>query len=290
MGFGMISYVARAYRWALLLEPLGYQVTTFRSFVALMIGYFANLLVPRMGEITRCGILKKTDNVELTSSFGTVVAERTIDLICLFVVIFLGFIIEFKVLSKVLTDNFQDKILLLWNNKLLITLLIVVLLSLAIIGFFLFKKYKYQIYRNPLMLKFRSLIRSLLDGFLSVRKLKTPFLFWISTLVIWVMYFLMTYEVFFAFEPTMHLGVKAGIIILIVGGLGMATPVQGGVGAFHLFVSGALIMYGISESNGEFFAFVLHTSQFLFMIVAGGISFFISLALSNKNKLNGNQG
>ena len=100
----------------------------------------------------------------------------------------------------------------------------------------------------------------------------------------------MTYVVFLSFGPTMHLGIKAGILVLILGGLGMATPVQGGVGAFHLFVSSVLLLYGISESNGEFFAFVLHTSQFLLMLVVGGISFIVSLVISKKNLANVNKG
>ncbi len=284
--FGIFSYIFRAFRWALLFEALDIRISTFRSLVALMIGYFANLLVPRMGEISRCGVLKKTDNVEFTTSLGTVVAERTIDVFCLFAVILIGLGVEFRILSQALFSNFGEKISSLFDNRILIAVLIVVFLLLSAVGFILFRKYRHRFYRNPLLIKFRSLFRSLLDGFLSVRKLKRPLLFWISTLLIWMMYFLMTYVVFFSFEPTQNLGIKAGILVLILGGLGMATPVQGGVGPFHLFVSSVLLLYGISEKNAEFFALILHGSQFVLILVSGGMSFFVSLVLPKRNVKN----
>ena len=102
----LISHLLRGYRWKLLLNPIGYKVNTFRAFIAVMVGYFANLLLPRMGEVTRCAILKKTDKVAIPASLGTVISERILDLILLLVLIFFTIIIEFKVLKDFLIESF----------------------------------------------------------------------------------------------------------------------------------------------------------------------------------------
>ncbi len=283
---GLISYWLRAYRWSLLFEPVGFQIGSFRSFISLMVGYFANLLVPRMGEVTRCIILKKTDKVDLPVSIGTVVAERVIDMICLLIIIFFGFAIEFDKLKATLFPQVFEKVKVFQHYYLILTVGIVLAIFLLFLFIYLFKKYYYKIHRYSLYIKFRAVVREILDGFLAVRRLKRPYLFWFSTVGIWILYFYMSYVVFFSFEPTADLSIYAGILVLIMGGLGMATPVQAGVGAFHLFVSSVLFLYGVSEDDGKFFAFVLHTSQFLFVVVVGGISFIISLSLSKNEKDN----
>jgi len=287
--FGLISYWVRAYRWRLIFEPIGYEIRTFNSFISLMVGYFANLLVPRMGEISRCVILKKTDSIDLPSSLGTVVAERVIDMLCLLSVILLGFIIEFDKLNKTLISHITNKLRLAEHNYIFVLLGIILLLVFFVSFIFWYRKNYYKIKHNVFYLKFRSIVRDILDGILAVRKIKKPYLFWFSTVLIWVLYFFMSYFAFFSFPPTENLGIKAGILVLIMGGLGMATPVQGGVGAFHLFVSSVLLLYGVNSADGKFFAFVLHESQFLLVVVVGGISFILSLILSTKKEVDVNK-
>lgn len=282
---GLVSYYIRAFRWNVLLEPLDYQLKTSRTFLAIMIGYFANLLVPRMGEITRCMALKRTDNVDFANSFGSVVTERVLDMLILLLVLFLGLVLEFEKLVNVLKAPFSKNLQTTGYLPVIIIIGVIALAVLLVI-LYLYKKNQQKLRHNKMFLKLRSLFRDILNGFFSIRKLKRPWSFWISTALIWVLYFFMTYIVFLAFVPTMHLGVKAGILVLIMGGIGMATPVQGGVGSFHLLVSGILLLYGIAEKDGEFFAFVLHTSQFLSVLVTGGISFLISLSLPKRNARN----
>lgn len=274
------SHYLRAYRWNLLIEPLGYKhLKTWRTFLAVMVGYFANLFVPRMGEITRCGILKKTDDVAITSSFGTVVAERVLDLLILILMILFGFLVQFNKLSDFMKTHFLGNYETIRHFAIIG---IVILIVTGILLLLIMRIFREQIRRNPLILKIRTFIRELAEGLLSIRQIKSKWGFWMSTILIWLFYYLMAYIVFFAVPETSTLSPMAGLSVLIMGGLAMSTPVQGGFGAYHMFVSSILVLYGIAPEDGKFFAFLLHTSQFMTVLVVGGISFVISLLLTRK--------
>lgn len=285
IALSVISHLARAYRWNLLLEPLGYKLKTFRTFLAVMVGYFANLLVPRMGEVTRCGVLKRMEDIPMTASIGTVVAERVLDFFVLMFLVLFTFIIEFNRLNQFLIGFFNQKAAQAGQNIFQLYILAGIAAFVVVALFLLARIYKEQIKRNPLYLKIRSFLREMVEGLTSIKRINNKGAFWSSTVVIWLMYFLMSYVVFFALDSTSGLGFLAGLSILIMGGLGMAAPVQGGIGTFHAMVSGVLILYGISEENGVLFAFILHISQTIAVVFMGGISFLITLFIS-RNKSN----
>lgn len=280
---GLLSYYLRAFRWTLLLKPVGYKLATPRAFMALMVGYFANLLLPRMGEVSRCLVLKKTDNVEVSTSLGSVVAERSVDMATLLLVMAAGVFIEYDKLGNLLISTLQKQYSGLVIEPNFLLLLAVGLVFCVVLAFLLFIYLKRRFQRHFFFIKIRKVIREIIEGVMSLKKLDQPLGFWASTVAIWLLYFFMSYVVFFSFPPTMGLGVRAGISVLIMGGLGMATPVQGGVGPFHLFVSGVLLLYGIGREDGVFFAFLIHTSQFLIMLVVGIVSFIASLIVSKRN-------
>lgn len=280
----IISHVIRAYRWNLLLNPLGYtHLTTFRTFLAVMIGYFVNLLAPRAGEITRCSIMKKNDNVNMSVSLGSVVAERIVDLMGLIVVIFLGLSLQFDRLSGFMIDFIEQKSGSMQLNSLAIQIIIafgvVIVLVLVVLWWF-----RARIKRLPIYFKLRSFMVELIEGFTSVLKLQQKRNFWIATLFIWIFYFAMAYVVVFSIPSTSHLGLLAGLAILIMGGLAMSAPVQGGFGTYHLFVSTILVLYGVGQDDGLFFATLLHTSQTISIIFFGGLSFIIIFRVK-KNKI-----
>jgi uncharacterized protein (TIRG00374 family) len=279
----LFSHYLRAYRWNLLLEPLGYDhLKSYRTFIAVMVGYFANNLVPRLGEVTRCGILKKNDNVAMTSAFGSVVAERALDLIILVILAIFTFFIEFDKLNMFVYEKFEENI----PDSSSLTIIFVILAFTGIllfIGLFiLFRKFRHQLHQNAIYLKIRQFIKELMEGFLSIRKVKSPTSFWLSTFGIWLLYYLMLIVVFYAFPPTSGLTYLAGLTLLIMSGLGMSAPVQGGIGVFHILVSSVLVLYGISAEDGKVFALVAHTTQFLTIMVFGGISFVISVFMKKK--------
>lgn len=246
-------------------------------------GYLANLIVPRMGEITRCGVLKKTDEVPMTVSIGTVVAERIIDFFTLILLVIIGFIIEFEKLNEFLSGFFYERAALVGENLFSLYLLAGLGLALLLIMFLLIRIFRYKIQRQPLFLKMRSFLREMISGLTSIRRINQKGAFWFSTFVIWTMYFLMSYVVVFALDSTSSLGLGAGIALLIMGGLGMAAPVQGGIGTYHAMVTAALVLYGIGEADGQVFAFLLHTSQTLTVIFVGSISLIISIIIQKKS-------
>ena len=278
----VISHVLRAYRWNLLLSPMGYSLSTFRTFLAVMIGYLANLIAPRLGEITRCGALKRTDDVNISASFGTVIAERIFDFLGLLVIILLGLILESDRLMGFFVDfanNTMGKLTLTPERLMILSMLgAVIIIILSGLWYF-----RVRIKRTPLYFKIRSFLREMTEGFTSVLKLKNKTGFWFSTVMIWVLYYSMAYVIVFATTSTENLGLMAGLSILIMGGLGMSAPVQGGFGTYHIFVGSVLVLYGVEEMDGYFFATLIHTSQTLSVLFFGALSFIISIFI-NKNK------
>lgn len=281
----IISHLFRAFRWNILLKPAGYAPTLFRTFWAVMVGYLANLVVPRMGEVTRCGVLRKTDEVPMTVSLGTVVAERIIDFLTLMVLVVVGFVIEFERLNEFLTGFIYDRAALVGDNLFSLYIIAGIAVAILLVVFIIVRIFRKKIQKHPFFLKMKSFIREMISGITSIRRINQKGAFWFSTFVIWLMYFLMSYVVIFALESTSSLGLGAGIALLIMGGLGMAAPVQGGIGTFHALVAAVLVLYGINEADGQVFAFILHTSQTISVIFVGSISLIISLVIrKQRNK------
>ncbi|MGK7395185.1 MAG: lysylphosphatidylglycerol synthase transmembrane domain-containing protein [Candidatus Cyclobacteriaceae bacterium M3_2C_046] len=281
--FALIAHILRAYRWNLLLKPIGYRLNLFRTFLAVMVGYFANLLVPRMGEVTRCGILKKTDDVAMTSSLGTVVAERIIDFLVLLLIVAAAFVVEFDLLNDYFTGFFEDKLALIGRNLLLVYIVAGLGGAGLITAFLVLRHHKERIKKNKIFIKVRGFLRELVEGLTSIRRVDHMIGFILSTIMIWILYYAMSYVVVFALPETSSLSLLAGLSILAMGSLGMAAPVQGGIGAYHAFVASVLVLYGIDKEDGVLFATLLHTSQVAMVIIVGGISFLISLIIKKKS-------
>lgn len=278
MALSILSHLLRAYRWNLTLEPLGYQLTTFRTFLSLMVGYLANLAFPRLGEVTRCGMLKKSDNVPMSVGIGSVITERLLDFIVLLSLIALDFIIEFEMIY----DFFLESIG--WNQyenkKIIFSSLAVFLVVCLITGVWLVKRFLAYDFKSKTLIKVKTKISTLIDGLLSIRKMENVLGYVFSTIGIWVFYFLMSYVIFFSIEETDHLGIGAGLSILAGAGVSMAMPVQGGIGAYHAIVSGVLVVYGIDPTTALFFATLLHTSQIIMILISGSASFVGAMFIS----------
>ncbi len=274
------SHATRAYRWNLLLSPIGFRPGLFRTFLAVMVGYFANLLLPRMGEITRCGMLKRTDDIPVTTSLGTVVAERIIDVFSLLAVIIFALVVEFERLKGFFLSFVTGTL-----GKLNVQTIIIVagiLIILLVLGVFIIKKNKTQIRENAIYKRLNKLGKELIHGILSINKLQQRGQFWASTILMWLFYYLTSYFVFFSLPETSGLGLLAALSVLVMGSLGMAAPVQGGIGTFHILVSGVLVLYGVSQSDGVLFATLIHGIQTLSFVVFGAISFAVSLLISRR--------
>jgi len=275
----LIAFFSRALRWNMLIEPLGFHPKPMNTSAALMIGYLANLAVPRLGEVTRCGTLSRDEKVPFDALLGTVIIERIIDVICLLLLIIGVAFVESERLGNFLFTNIFNpatkKFQAALNSPLAITFLASVLILLIV--FFARKKFS-----GGILKKIAGLLRGIMNGVDTVRRLKNPLGFILHTILIWTMYFLMSYTCFFALDATSSLGLSAGMFVLVVGGIGMSAPVQGGIGAYHLLVSQGLILYGISQDHGLAFATLMHTSQTLVVIFFGGLAF-LYLFLKKRN-------
>ncbi len=282
--FAFLAFISRAYRWILLIEPLGHKPSPENTFYALMTGYLANFILPRIGEITRCGTLNRTERIPADSLMGTVITERISDLIVLLLLGVYIFFVEIGFFGDFLYNNIMipvyQKVAPWFSFNLFIYILILASLLLLILFYRIIAIVlrKYKIFR-----KFERITASIFEGMKSVSQMKKKGWFLAHTIFIWLMYYLMTWAVFRALPVTAGLGGNAVMFILVIGGLGIAAPVQGGIGAYHWIVSVGLGLYDISREDGLVYATLAHESQALLMIVLGSISLFI-VFLKNKKK------
>lgn len=256
----MLSHVIRAYRWRMLLMPTGHKVGLGNSFLSLMIGYLVNLAVPRGGEISRCYNLLKLEKTPVEISFGTVVAERMIDVICLIILVAISFFVEWEKLIafiNTLPINSGNKD----YTKIVIVLLIGILIVAGAIYFF----------RKSDRLK--KIIAGFKDGLLSVFKLDHPWLFIGASIAIWMLYFVTSYFVIIAFPETEVLGMRAVLTLFAIGAIAMAAPLPGGAGSYHTLVPlGLVMLYSMPKGDAVAFVFIFHAWQTFIMIAAGVIS------------------
>ena len=273
----LLAHLSRAYRWRLLLQPLGYAPSMLRMFLAVMVGYFANLLLPRMGEVMRGGALQKTDRVPLNAGLGTVLAERLFDVLMLLLLLCLNFLLEFKRLSAFFVGFFSVRFGAAGQVSARLYLLLAVgVLAFAGILFWLYRR-RATLLAIPLVARIKDFFMGMWEGITGIRKMQRKWDFVLHSFLIWFGYYLAAYLLTFALPGSAPLSPLAGLTILMMGSLGMAAPVQGGAGPYHLLVSSALILYGWTQADGIVLATFIWASQTLLTVLAGGICFVASL-------------
>ncbi|MFD3408773.1 lysylphosphatidylglycerol synthase transmembrane domain-containing protein [Aquirufa sp. HETE-83D] len=269
----IISHLLRALRWEQLLGAMKYQPGTVRTFSAVLIGYFANFLVPRLGEVSRCGSLKKTADIPFEESFGTVITERIVDLLSLVVLVGITFIFEWKPLQESLFPTLH-----LPSGTLIITASVLGLLGLGIL--WKFKDFLQKVGKES---KVGKMILGWVAGIGSIRHLDQPGKFIGYSAGIWLCYYLSTYTLFLAFPMSENLGMSAALTVLVMGTFGMATPTQGGIGAYHSLVASAFVFYSLAYKDGFMLATFFHGTQMITLLLLGGISFILTLFLPKIN-------
>lgn len=274
----LAGFMSRAYRWQMQLKPFNSRITFADTYHATMIGYLANLVLPRMGEVFRCSILKRNNRIPVEASFGTVITERFLDMVMLLSLTGLAFLVEFDRLNAYFMALLNDKYLTLQQNKSLILILGWILIAGMLGGFVVLFFFLNHLRKNRFFKKVVSLVKGFLAGIFSVSKLENKAVFIGHTLFIWFSYYLMGYLAFFALPATSELSPVAALTVLVMGSFGMSVPVQGGIGVFHIMVRSALLLYGVSLEAGMAFALINHTSQTLLVVILGGISFIMSLS------------
>ena len=276
----MLGYFVRSWRWTLLIDTEeGKKVTLTRAYHALMVGYLANMLIPRAGEVARCGVLTRTNGISIGYLIGTVIVERSVDLICLVCTIILAFLVEkdlFLDLASQLVDvnSLGQKVL----SNLPIVIGIFIILGLAV--FYIFKRFR----DHGLINKLQHFFREMLSGLKQIGTLANPAGFWISSILLWVIYFLTMYTIAFGIPSTANLSSGEVLLVMVMGSIGMVAPVQGGIGTFHALVAFILIQLGISEVDGKIFAAIIHGTQVILVLVAGLVSWLIMMKLPSHSE------
>jgi glycosyltransferase 2 family protein len=274
------SHLVRAERWRMLMVPAGHHPKLSHSFYSLMVGYFVNLLIPRGGEVSRCYNLYKLDKTPPDMSFGTVVVERIVDLICLVVLIGICFLVESKKLFAFIdTLPFSPA-----DSSAKLKLLLLIGIGVALLFFIL----KWIVTKN---VKLLAIVQKTWTGFrqglISVFKLHNKWKFIFYSVFIWFLYFLMSYAVLKAFPSTALLDYGAVLSLFAIGSIAMAAPLPGGAGSYHLLVpQGLVFLYKVPLGDAVAFTVIFHGWQTLIMILGGAVSLLITSYEVKKKKSN----
>lgn len=280
LAIGLLSHISRTMRWQMLLESDGSKTRFLNTLLAVMNGYFANLALPRLGEVTRCAIVSKYDKQNFSKVLGTMVSERLVDILMLLILTVLAFILQTSEINEFITKNpnLGQKLDFVFSWP-----VIVLAICLGAAGLFLViyiakgKLDKYKLFK-----KLSDFIKSFWLGLVSLKNVKHPLLFIFHSVFIWSMYFLMLYVCFFAFEGFGELGILAALTLFVAGSFGMVAPAPNGIGAYHFMIINTLVIYGISEPRAASFALIVHGFQTVVLVVCG-IASFIIVPLINRN-------
>jgi uncharacterized protein (TIRG00374 family) len=271
-----ISNFSRAFRWKMLLNSIGHQPKISNAFMAVLVGYFANLGLPRLGEVVRAATISKYENIPVDQTVGTIVTDRVIDVLSILTVTFLALIIEYEVIINFFTSNIN------LSEKLSGVKVLGIFGAIFVFAIVLIKKYW-----NPkglIATRIKKFGLGLKQGILSISKIKRPWVFILHSINVWLMYFFMAYFCFLAFAPTAHLSPVVALVVYVFGSWGVVIPSPGGMGTYHFLAQSALSLYGVSGEDGfswaniSFFSLQISASVFL------GIISLILLPLFNKKK------
>lgn len=275
----MVSNFSRASRWLMLLRALGYRPKMFNAFSTIMLGYFANMGLPRMGEFVRAGTFARYERLPVDRVMGTIVTDRLFDVIALLIFFALALFFEYDLFSGFLAENAVIPGIGGISGPWVI--------ALGIAGLAAGIRYhRWLISHLPgsISARIQGVVDGVKEGILSVKKLESPGGFIFHSALIWIMYYCMTWLCFYSFPATSHLGMVAGLTVFVFGSLGMVIPTPGGLGSYHYLVMLALGLYGIGDTESFSFAFILYLSIAVLCNVVFGILALIFLPLYNRKK------
>ena len=274
--FGILAQMFRGWRWRQTLEPVGEHPRVSTSIHSIFLSYAASLLIPRVGEFTRCGVLKRYDNVSFPKALGTVVTERAIDSLLVLGITAIVLLLEmstFGMFFRKTGTNVHDIIYgFSWAGWFVAALCAVAILILL---HFLLRKLSFYD-------KVRSTLTGIWQGVISLKDVRNIPLFTFFTLGIWVSYFLHYYLTFFCFDFTADLGLGCALVTFIVGSIAVIVPTPNGAGPWHFAVKTMLILYGVQDEHALYFVLIVHTVQTM-LVVALGIYAWLALNFTKKN-------
>ena len=275
--FGVFANLFRGWRWKLALEPLGEYPKTSHCVYAIFISYASNLVIPRVGEVTRCGVLSKYDGVSFSQSLGTVVSERMIDTLCVGLITGLVLLLQMPVFATFFAEtgtNVGRYAEVLTSGH--FYLIILCALAILVLAFFLIRNI-------ALFAKLKGILQNIWQGVIALKDIRQIPLYIMYTLGIWVCYFLEFYLAFYAFGFSAHLGITAGLVMFVVGTLAVIVPTPNGAGPWHFAVMTMMMLYGVGKEDAGIFALLVHGIQ-TFLLILLGIYGLSALPFTNKLK------
>ncbi len=280
---GLGSHLFRALRWQMMITPLGKKPGLGNTFMAVMIGYLVNLATPRMGEVAKCAILTKYEGIPADKLAGTMIAERTVDMLCLVLVAILTTVFEAQMVGDYLGQKIWSPVVAKLDSLSASSILLAIAGLAA--GIFALVFLLKSLSKKPFGQKITNILKGFWTGFTSIRSIKNFWGFIFYSLMVWVCYYLMVQVGFLAFQDTAHLGVGAGLSLLTLGTLGFIVS-PGGIGAYQLIIKEALMnLYMIGEEPALAFGWMSWGIQTMILILLGFLSVLL-LPVFNKAKAN----
>ena len=260
--FGVLSHAIRGWRWNLTLAPLGYHPSSSNCVNSIFIAYAANLIVPRIGEVSRCIVLERYDKVPFAQSLGTLVSERLVDTLMVVIITAIAVLSQWHVFYAFVADSGTSGSATVFSS---IGRVAVFVLSAIAVGILLYLLLR----RMSLWVKIRSFISRFWAGFTSLAKMRNLWLFIAETVAIWLCYFLQFYLCFFCFPFSADLSVAAALLLFVAGSIAVVVPTPNGAGPWHFCVMGIMMLYGVSSTNAGIFALIVHSLQTLLVALLG---------------------
>ncbi len=274
---GLLSHWSRAVRWKYLMEPLNMFPSTKNTFLSVMIGYLANMFLPRLGEVIKCTILSRYEKIPADKLVGTIITERAFDLLCLVLIFIITIVVQVD-----LASDYLNTLIIKYNatkesgNGSLILIIsggIVVLLFLL----------RNKIGKLNIVIRLRTILKNIVSGIMSFKNMKIKKGFIFHTVLIWSLYLGMIILGFQSIAETSILGYKTGLSVLSFGSIGMiATP--GGMGAYTLLVEEIVSLYGIETAMSLAISWIIWLVPTIIILIGGSISLLLIPILNNKKK------
>ena len=277
--FGILAQMFRGWRWRQSLEPVGEHPRFSVSIHAIFLSYAASLVIPRVGEFTRCGVLKRYDNISFAKALGTVVTERAIDSLLVMGIAAIVLLLEMSTFGMFFRKTGTNLQTILhgfsWAGY-----LVAAISAIAILILLHFLLRKLSIYN-----KVKMTFKGIWEGVISLKDVRNIPLFVFFTLGIWVSYFLHYYLTFFCFDFTADLGLGCALVTFIVGSIAVIVPTPNGAGPWHFAVKTMLILYGVADEHALYFVLIVHTVQTMLVILLG-IYAWVALNFTSKKSIN----
>lgn len=260
--FGVFSHILRGWRWLLTLAPMGYFPRRYNCVYSIFIAYAANLILPRVGEVSRCLVIDRYDSVPFAQSLGTVVTERLIDTIMVLLITVTAVALQWDVFFTFVSEAggiFHFDAMNAVGGP---AVFAVSAVAVAVLLFFLVRK-------MSLWAKIKSFFNNFIEGMCSLMKMKNSWLFILETVGIWFCYFMQFYLCFFCFSFSENLPFVAGLLLFVAGSVAVVVPTPNGAGPWHFAVISIMVIYGLTTTDASLFALIVHSSQTLLVALLG---------------------